>query len=204
MAIITAYKLLDKNFKSNDFTYNTPFDLKVMRNRIIQVEKISAETGISEFVDENQQFEEYVDDIRIPYEYVYIPSEQSADSGFVVYDKPFLCLNIVNKYARFAEVKAMNCVEMGDHYLAKKLVINRELSKDDFLNLCNGDCVDADGSHRWYLHGKLHRDGDPAVVEANGTQFWYQNGVLHRDDGPAIVRGNYRAWYENGCRINRR
>ena len=41
------------------------------------------------------------------------------------------------------------------------------------------------GSKQWYLNGKLHREGGPAIERANGTKVWYLNGKPHREDGPA-------------------
>jgi hypothetical protein len=59
--------------------------------------------------------------------------------------------------------------------------------------------VESDGSERWYLNGKLHREDGPAVILANGTKGWYLNGELHREDGPAIERTyGTKEWYLNG------
>lgn len=38
----------------------------------------------------------------------------------------------------------------------------------------------------WYIHGKLHRVGGPAMTLKN-AQFWFKDGVPHRLDGPAII-----------------
>jgi len=38
--------------------------------------------------------------------------------------------------------------------------------------------VDNEGTKRWYLNGKLHREDGPAVEYANGGKFWYLNGKL--------------------------
>ncbi len=43
-----------------------------------------------------------------------------------------------------------------------------------------------DGSYRYVLDGKLHRDDDPAVISMSGTKEWFQHGQWHREDGPAI------------------
>lgn len=40
----------------------------------------------------------------------------------------------------------------------------------------NGLFVDSDGSQYWYLNGKRHREGGPAVIYADGTQEWWLNG----------------------------
>ncbi|MBL4898440.1 MAG: hypothetical protein JKX76_02205 [Colwellia sp.] len=48
----------------------------------------------------------------------------------------------------------------------------------------------SDGTQKYYLYGKLHREGDqPAGIMSDGTQKYYQDGKLHRHHtyGPAIV-----------------
>jgi hypothetical protein len=58
-----------------------------------------------------------------------------------------------------------------------------------------------DGTERWYLNGKLHREDGPAVIYARGTQMWYSNNKLHREDGPAIIYADgTQIWYRNGQR----
>ena len=36
--------------------------------------------------------------------------------------------------------------------------------------------VDSDGTKRWVLNGKLHREDGPAVERSNGSKFWYLHG----------------------------
>jgi hypothetical protein len=56
--------------------------------------------------------------------------------------------------------------------------------------------IDEVGNKYWRLHGKLHRDGAPAIEYANGTKLWYQHDELHRDNGPAVERANGdKMWY---------
>lgn len=58
-----------------------------------------------------------------------------------------------------------------------------------------------DGSKRWYLDGKLHREDGPAFEHANGRKDWYLNGERHREDGPAIEWADgTKFWYLNGQR----
>jgi hypothetical protein len=60
----------------------------------------------------------------------------------------------------------------------------------------------ANGTKFWYLNGKQHREGGPAVEDANGAKYWYLNGERHREDGPAIENANgYKAWYVDGEKI---
>ena len=57
------------------------------------------------------------------------------------------------------------------------------------------------GDKYWYLNGKFHREGDPAVECVNGDKHWYLNGKHHREDGPAIVCVNgYKSWWLNDNR----
>ena len=46
----------------------------------------------------------------------------------------------------------------------------------------------SNGSKEWYLNGKRHREGGPAVEDSDGTKEWYLNGQRHREGGPAIER----------------
>lgn len=45
-------------------------------------------------------------------------------------------------------------------------------------------------AEEWWIDGKRHREGAPAVITANGTKEYYQRGKLHRMDGPAKISGN--------------
>ena len=36
--------------------------------------------------------------------------------------------------------------------------------------------VYADGTKRWYLNGKRHREDGPAIEWPNGYKFWYLDG----------------------------
>ena len=57
------------------------------------------------------------------------------------------------------------------------------------------------GSEFWYLNGKLHREGGPAVVHLNGSKEWYLNDRLHREDGPAVMYvSGYAEWWVRGWR----
>ena len=58
--------------------------------------------------------------------------------------------------------------------------------------------VDNDGTKRWFLNGKQHREDGPAAEWSSGDKFWYLNGELHREDGPAIEGGNGTKRYLNG------
>lgn len=59
--------------------------------------------------------------------------------------------------------------------------------------------VDDEGTKRWRLNGKRHREDGPAVIYADGSRFWYQNDMLHRTDGPAVIHSDGDlSWYLNG------
>lgn len=61
------------------------------------------------------------------------------------------------------------------------------------------DIFDMKWSKKWYYYGKLHREGNPAVIYSDGTKIWYQNGLIHRDDGPAkIYATGQQEWYQEG------
>ena len=63
----------------------------------------------------------------------------------------------------------------------------------------NGKQHREDGTKLWFLNGKQHREDGPAVEYADGSKFWWLNGKRHREDGPAIERSNgTKHWYLNG------
>jgi len=57
------------------------------------------------------------------------------------------------------------------------------------------------GDHEWFVDGKRHRDGAPALINATGFRAWYQNGLKHRDNGPAVYRMDAgAAWFKHDKR----
>jgi hypothetical protein len=55
------------------------------------------------------------------------------------------------------------------------------------------------GTKQWYLHDQLHRVGGPAIEYDDGDKEWYQHGKLHREDGPAIEYDDgYKEWWYHG------
>ena len=55
-----------------------------------------------------------------------------------------------------------------------------------------------DGTEKWYLNGKLHREDGPAIKYADGDKVWYKEGLVHREDGPAIeYPDGSKFWYKN-------
>lgn len=60
------------------------------------------------------------------------------------------------------------------------------------------------GDTEWWLNGKRHRQGAPAVCEINGTEKWYSYGNLHREDGPAVTYpAGSKEWWIRG-RLHRK
>ncbi len=63
--------------------------------------------------------------------------------------------------------------------------------------------IDSDGNKSWYINGRLHREGGPAVEYANGTKEWRINGKYHREDGPAIeFADGSKLWFVHGKQIH--
>ena len=64
--------------------------------------------------------------------------------------------------------------------------------------------VHANGSEKWYVDGKRHREGAPACVYVNGTEKWYRHGLRHRDpdEGPAAsYPDGRRIWFVDGVKV---
>ena len=58
----------------------------------------------------------------------------------------------------------------------------------------------ADGMRSWYCKGQLHRDNDkPAYEDVDGEKIWFYNGQRHREnDKPAIEKADgTKMWYYN-------
>jgi hypothetical protein len=56
-----------------------------------------------------------------------------------------------------------------------------------------------DGTQRWFLNDRIHREDGPAVIHSDGTKVWFLNSKCHREDGPAIVYPDgTQVWYLNG------
>ena len=66
-----------------------------------------------------------------------------------------------------------------------------------------GPAIVRPGSEYWCQHGLKHREDGPAVVFSIGTRMWFRNGLRHRDNGPAVEAANgNRFWYQNGVMID--
>ena len=63
----------------------------------------------------------------------------------------------------------------------------------DFTGKCN---ITGIGETRYYLNGKIHREGGPAVFTHGGDREWYYHGQLHRLDGPAVQGPG--GWFDDG------
>lgn len=57
----------------------------------------------------------------------------------------------------------------------------------------------ADGSKMWYIDGELYRENGPAIEMANGYKnIWMANGKLHREGEPAVIGSYSDDWFLNG------
>ena len=65
--------------------------------------------------------------------------------------------------------------------------------------------IDSDGTKRWFINGKCHRDNDkPAIIYKNGRQEWNINGECHRLYKPAVIYADGRQeWNINGNDITK-
>lgn len=58
------------------------------------------------------------------------------------------------------------------------------------------------GDKRWYLDGRLHREGGPAIEYGNGDKGWYLHGTPHRLDGPAFDFAERQTYFFEGHQIS--
>jgi hypothetical protein len=77
---------------------------------------------------------------------------------------------------------------------SKKWYLNGKFHRED------GPAIEyPDGGRCWYFNGKLHRIGGPAWEWPNGEKWWLLNDKVHREDGPAVeCADGRREWYLNG------
>ena len=62
----------------------------------------------------------------------------------------------------------------------------------------SGVAKDENNNIIYYLNGKWHREGGPAIIWNNGDKEWLLNSELHREDGPAIeYAGGTKQWLLN-------
>jgi hypothetical protein len=67
--------------------------------------------------------------------------------------------------------------------------------------------LETDGTLKWMVNGKYHREDGPAIISPDGTAHWMINGKHHRENGPAYVgfisgRNWELKWIKNGV-LNR-
>ena len=63
--------------------------------------------------------------------------------------------------------------------------------------------VDKNGTKRWYLNDKLHREDGPAVEHTDGGKEWWLHDERHREDGPAIEwPDGDKWWYLHGEEVH--
>jgi hypothetical protein len=67
----------------------------------------------------------------------------------------------------------------------------------------NGPAIDyGNGQYSYYVNGKQHREGAPAVF-VGGTERWVLNGLIHRDNGPAETTVSGRIQYCKHGKLHR-
>jgi hypothetical protein len=98
------------------------------------------------------------------------------------------------------DIQLLKVTELLNQY--GNLIVKTEHTKADFLIRLSDDRwiqITHHGDKCWYLKGKLHRKGGPAIERANGDKEWYLNDKLHRTNGPAFewANGN-KQWYLKG------
>jgi hypothetical protein len=113
-------------------------------------------------------------------------------------DSPLDCLKYVPAEMFDSSTMALARVEAppdtvvvreGDKCAASALTITAVLRTAEALVALTGMVTTPHGDQKWYVDGKLNRDGDqPAIIRTNGVQLWYVDGKLHRDgDQPAVI-----------------
>ena len=83
---------------------------------------------------------------------------------------------------------------LADAEYEMRQICSRYMTKDGDYTVVN-----MNEDKHWYLNGKRHREGGPAIEYADGTKSWYINGKLHRENGPAMEFSyGHKEWYING------
>jgi len=55
--------------------------------------------------------------------------------------------------------------------------------------------IDKNGTKRWWVDSRLHREDGPAIENPDGHKQWWVDGKCHRLDGPAIEhQDGYKEW----------
>ena len=81
------------------------------------------------------------------------------------------------------------------------LTILELLTREQLVEAMPSHLVRDNGTHEWYVEGKLHRSDGPAVEWSTGTKAWYVDGKRHRLDGPAVEKADgTMEWYVEGKR----
>lgn len=76
----------------------------------------------------------------------------------------------------------------AEYFAAPKCPARREYYVDGRRHRVGAPAVEhADGTYEYWSSGKRHRADGAAVVYPNGDQGWYMDGRPHRTDGPAVV-----------------
>ena len=112
-----------------------------------------------------------------------------------VFDSPIKVLSLQNESEGILRVQSMvDGPTIEQENGTKRWFVNGKLHRED------GPAVEEpDGTKEWYINGKRHREDGPAVEKPDGTKKWYINGKLHKENGPAIEEPDgTKEWWING------
>lgn len=89
----------------------------------------------------------------------------------------------------------------GDKFVTDRIKLVREIPRDEFLALCNGEHKSLDGTIVRYKNGNVHSNEGPAIERPDGSKEWYDRGRLHNAKGPAQTWiDGHSCWWYNGER----
>ena len=104
-------------------------------------------------------------------------------------------INETNKYAE-VELSGKIIEKKNDKYVSSKIRIIREISYNEVIKMCNGECNIRTDIKIYFKDGKYHCENGPAAIEYKDCKIvreeYYVNGKCHRVEGPAII------YYEDG------
>jgi len=126
---------------------------------------------------------------QLGFKLVPVKASKVWGSGKQVFYEPY----IENIEKKVASIKSF-VKESQQNRIPKAFIFKKATQKSELV-------VFDDGTKKWYVDGKLHREDGPAIEWPNGNKEWYINDNLHRIDGPAIeYTDGSKHWYLNGKR----
>lgn len=86
--------------------------------------------------------------------------------------------------------------EDSKHYCWHTPKESAEAIKPDPIIIFHSFVVNwSNGDRHYYLNGKLHRDGAPAIECADGNKYWYVDGKFIQPQEKELRQYNYRVRY---------